>query len=186
MDRTELERLLRSWGHAHATRYFYARSDRASHVLARAKEQAPGTRENALRELIKRDGKGRRLYMAEKAGMAGEMIPAWAVDPIRAKNDADAPHDNPEIAVDQGIPDVLRWIDRALAVVSRESPVRAMCVQVEYTEPGTQRHKAVIAAKRYGGKLSLWQYRREVQRGVDTIAGFASRRTVVDAYAHCA
>lgn len=173
MDRTELERLLREWGHAHATRYCYTRADRASHVLAKAKEQAPGTRERAMRELIKRDGRGRRLYMADKAGMPGELIPVWAIDPIRAKNDADHPHDNPEIAVDQGIPDRLRWIDRALAMVFRESPVRAMCVQVEYTEPGTQRHKAVVAAKRYGGALSLWQYRRELERGVDTIAGAA-------------
>lgn len=173
MDRTELERLLRKWGHAHATRYCYARADRATHVLAKAKEQAPGTKENALRELIKRDGTSRRLYMAEKAGMSGEMIPVWAIEPIRAKNDADPPHDNPEIAVDQGIPEDLRWIDRALALVYRDSPVRALCVQVEYTEPGTQRHKAVVAAKRYGGKLSLWQYRRELQRGVDTIAGYS-------------
>ena len=182
MDRAELERLLRAWGHAQATRYCYSRSDRVVHVLDKARDLAPGTKENALRELVRRDGKGRRRFMGSKlVTSTGEPllpqgVPSWAVDPIRAKNDADSPHDNPEIAVDQGIPDELRWIESAIGVIHRESPVRAMCLQIEYTEPGTQRHKAVIATKRYGGKLSLWQYRREVQRGLDTIHGIALSR----------
>lgn len=165
---------LRAWGYAQQVRYCYSRADRSVHVLEQARDMAPGTRERALRDLVSRDGLDRRRIMATSAGCGLAAVPAWACDPVRATNDADRPHDNPEVAVDAGVPDELRWVDRALSSLSRQYPIRALCVRVEFCEPGTQRHKAVIAAKRYGGQLTLWQYRRELTLGIEAMRGYRS------------
>lgn len=162
---------LRAWGHAQQVRYCYSRSDRSTHALQQARDFAPGTRERALRDLVSRDGTDRRELMAGRAGCGLSAVPMWSCDPIRSSSDADRPHDNPEIAVDAGIPEELLWIDRALAQLSRQFPIRALCIQVEFCEPGIQMEKAEIAAERYGGALSIWQYRRELQAGIEMLRG---------------
>ncbi|WP_372174388.1 hypothetical protein [Xanthomonas axonopodis] len=163
---------LRRWGYAHANRYTLSRADRSRHVLENAQDYAPKTVEQAFCELVERDGRQRRRFMAERAGLTalGE-IPLWAVDPVRARNDADRPHDNPEIAVDIGIPDDLRWIDRALASMSRQFPLRVLVVRTEFTVAASQTVKARMVAEQYGGTVSIWQYRRELQRGIDFMGG---------------
>lgn len=98
-------------------------------------------------------------------------MPAWAVDPIRASNDADRPHDNPEIAVDMGIPESLRWIDRALASMARQFPLRVLVVRTEFTVAASQSVKARMVAEQYGGGLSLRQYRYELSKGTDWLSG---------------
>ena len=168
----ELTNQLRRWGHAQVNRFALSRADRSVHVLDKVRDHAPQTRERALQDLVARDGAERRRFMAAHSGVQGmKMLPLWAVDPIRASNDADHPHDNPEIAVDVGIPDDLRWVDRALASLARQYPLRALIVRTEFTVSASQAVKARMAAEQYGGALSIWQYRRELQRGVDFMGG---------------
>jgi len=144
-------------------------------VLEKARDMAPGTRERALRDLVGRDGSSRRRFMADRSGVEGMgMLPAWAVDPVRSTNDADKPHDNPEIAVDVGIPDELRWVEQALASMMRQHPLRALVLHTEYTVSASQAVKARMVAEKYGGALSVWQYRRELQRAVDWMGGRAA------------
>lgn len=186
----ELKNALRAWGVATVNRYAYTRSDRTTHVLTKVSDHAPGTRARAERELVGRDGRSRRLYMAGKINCGMRIVPVWACDPVRAANDADRPHDNPEIAIDQGIPDELRWVDAALAQLSRESALRSIIVRTEYTESCSQTRKAEIACRSYeelmarklgvaipeqkdGAKpaLSVWQYRDELERALYWMAG---------------
>lgn len=168
----ELTKQLRRWGHAQVNRFALSRADRSVHVLDKVRDHAPQTRERALQDLVGRDGAERRRFMAAHSGVQGmRMLPLWAVDPIRASNDADHPHDNPEIAVDVGIPDDLRWVDRALASMARQYPLRELIVRTEFTVSASQAVKARMVAERYGGSLSVWQYRRELQRAVDWFNG---------------
>ena len=163
---------LRRWGHAQANRFALSRADRSVHVLDKVRDHAPLTRERALQDLVGRDGTERRRFMAERSGVKGmALLPIWAVDPIRASNDADHSHDNPEIAVDVGVPDELRWIDRALASMERQYPMRALILRTEFTVSASQAVNARMVAEKYGGTLSVWQYRRELQRGVDFMGG---------------
>ena len=163
---------LRRWGIAQANRYAFSRADRTVHVLESARDLAPGTREKAVRDLVGRDGSSRRRFMAERTGVDSlAILPTWAVDPVRSANDADRPHDNPEIAVDVGIPDDLRWVDRALASMHRQSPLRALILRTEFTISTSQASKARMVREQYGGKLSVWQYRRELQRALDFLGG---------------
>lgn len=165
---------LRRWGHAQVNRFALSRADRSVHVLDKVRDHAPLTRERAIKDLVGRDGTARRRPMAAGAGVKGLSIaPLWAADPIRASNDADHPHDNPEIAVDVGVPDELRWVDRAMASMNRQYPLRALILSTEFTVSATQAVKARMVAEKYGGTLSVWQYRRELQRGVDWLRGTA-------------
>ncbi len=163
---------LKRWGYAQANRYAFSRGDRCVHALQQARDMAPGTVENATRDLVARDGAQRRRFMAARSGDVGlTMLPTWAVDAIRSSNDADRPHDNPEIAVDMGIPDELRWVDRALAGLSRATPLRELIVRTEFTVSASQSVKARMVAEQYGGTLSLRQYRHELSRGLDWFRG---------------
>lgn len=110
--------------------------------------------------------------MAARSGVQGmSMLPMWAVSPIRSANDADHPHDNPEIAVDVGVPDELRWVDRGLASMERQYPMRALILRTEFTVSASQAVKVRMVAEQYGGSLTLRQYRYELSRGLDWIEG---------------
>ncbi|TGR55688.1 hypothetical protein EN794_004595 [Mesorhizobium sp. M00.F.Ca.ET.151.01.1.1] len=166
---------LRRWGHAQVNRFALSRADRSVHVLDKVRDHAPLTRERAIQDLVGRDGTDRRRLMAAGAGVKGlRIVPLWAADPIRASNDADHPHDNPEIAVDVGVPDELRWIDRALASMERQYPMRALIVRTEFTVSASQAVKARMVAEKYDGKLTLRQYRYELGRGLDSVRGSAA------------
>ncbi|WP_313642140.1 hypothetical protein [Stenotrophomonas sp.] len=163
---------LRAWGHAQANRYALSHADRSVHVLDKARDFAPGTKERALRDLVGRDGTERRRFMARRSGVdAMHILPTWAVDPIRATNNADRPHDNPEIAVDVGIPDNLRWVESALVAMERQNLLRALIVRTEYTVAASQAVKARMVAEKYGGSLTLRQYRYELGRSLDLLRG---------------
>jgi len=163
---------LRRWGHAQVNRYAFSHAERGVHVLQHARDLAPGTRERALRELVGRDGGDRRRFMGARTGVVGmHTLPMWAVDPIRSSNDASKPHDNPEIAVDLGTPDELRWVDRALASMQRQHPLRAMIVRTEFTASASQAVKARLVAERYGGALTLRQYRYELGKSLEWLRG---------------
>lgn len=167
-----LKEALRAWGHATVNRYAVCRSERSTHQLDKARDLAPGTRERALRTLIGRDGEDRRRMMAKAAGVKGlEVLPKWSCEPIRAANDADRPHDNPEVAVDMGIPDDLLWLERAVAQMERQHPMRARIVRTEFTISASQRAKARMVAESYGGALTVWQYRAELDKALAWISG---------------
>ena len=166
---------LRRWGYAQVNRFALSRADRSVHVLDKVRDHAPMTRERAIQDLVGRDGTDRRRLMAAGAGVKGlSIVPLWAADPIRASNDADHPHDNPEIAVDVGVPDELRWIDRALASMERQYPMRALILRTEFTVSASQAVKARMVAEKYHGKLTLRQYRYELGRGLDSVRGAAA------------
>ena len=165
---------LKAWGAATVNRYCYSRADRSVHVLDQARDMAPGTAENALRALTGRDGTARRRLMAKAAGIKGlQLVPQWAAEPIRATNDACRPADLPEIAFDQGIPDHLLWLDRAISQLARQSPLREMIVRTEYTVQASQAVKARMVQEKYGGKFSKWMYRRELERAIEWLDGRA-------------
>ncbi|HEL3778659.1 TPA: hypothetical protein UOA91_002911 [Stenotrophomonas maltophilia] len=163
---------LRRWGHAQVNRFALSRAHRSVHVLDKVRDHAPQTRERAIQDLVGRYGTDRRRLMAAGTGVKGlRIVPLWAADPIRASNDADHPHDNPEIAVDVGVPDELRWIDRALASMERQYPMRALIVRTEFTVSASQAVKARMVAEQYGGILTLRQYRYELSKGLDWCRG---------------
>lgn len=70
-----------------------------------------------------------------------------------------------------GVPDELRWIDRALAQLSRETPMRALILREEFCGVGTHRMKAARIEHQYGGTLTVRQYRYELQRALDWMRG---------------
>jgi hypothetical protein len=164
---------LKRWGMATVNRYA-ANEDGPSagdSVLGRTFKVANGKKLD--RELLKRDGSSRRAIMAARAGVETglSVVPKWACDPIRSKNDADYPHDRPVARVDLGIPDDLRWIDRALAQMARQHAVRALCIREEFTGQGTQRMKAMRVQRALGGKFTVWMYRKEIERGLEWMRG---------------
>lgn len=168
----ELTSQLQRWGHAVVNRWACSRGERTVHVLHKTRDMAPGTQERALRQLVGRDGGERRRYMAQQIGIKGlKEVPMWAVDPVRGRNDAGLPHDNPEQAVDMGIPDDVRWVDRAVQEMDRVSPIRARCVREEFMGTGTQRMKAGRIATAYGGAFSVRQYRYELQLAKEWLRG---------------
>lgn len=165
---------LRRWGLATAARYARHHDGRGAgdNVLAKTFKVANGKKVD--REIVKRDGTDRRRLMAARAGVQGlNIVPLWSCDPVRAANDASPPLDLEPVHVDPGVPDELRWVDRALSQMQRQHPLRARCVLEEFSGTGTQRMKAGRVQHDYGGKLSVWQYRREVERGVEWLRGSA-------------
>lgn len=177
MQREEIREALKAWGMAEANRYAYSRGDRTVHVLQQVREHAPGTTERALRDLVGRDGESRRRFMAARSGDVGlAILPTWAVDPVRAANDADRPHDNPEIAVDQGIPDHLRWVDVLVRALEKQRPLTGACIREEFATSGSQAVKArrVVERLRYDGTFTKWNLRQEVDRGIAWIEGFSA------------
>lgn len=172
---------LRRWGIA-TTGYHAVNDDGPSHgdsVLARQREMGLRSRlkREKEREILGRDGSSRRRFMAKKIAEQSEgkvsmgMVPMWSCDPVPSKNDAGAPRDLPRARVEAFVPDELRWIDRALSALWRESAIRAQVVRIEYTTAGSQRAKVKRIEEQYGASLTLRQYRYELQRGIDFMRG---------------
>lgn len=172
---------LKFWGFYQNNRYCDeptedGRRARYDHPIARATQFAPVTRAKADRKLIARDGGDRRRMMGAGAGLRDRRgclmaVPLWMVDPIPCnETNIPAPR-SPTAAVDQGSPDRLRWIDQALSELFRQNKVRALCLREEFTGKGNQRSKAESVVRQYGGTLTVWQYRKEVQRGLHYLEG---------------
>ncbi|HSD16799.1 MAG TPA: hypothetical protein VLC71_05985 [Thermomonas sp.] len=172
MQREEVKAALRAWGIALENRFAVCKADRSIHMLDKARDLAPGSRENAVRLLVDRDGRSRLRTMARAAStdkLKLSILPKWSCEPVRAANDADRPHDNPEIAFDQGIPDDLRWVDAAVNSIERQNPLRALVVRTEYTVSASQKVKARMVAETYGGKFTKDMYRRELDKAIEVI-----------------
>jgi hypothetical protein len=172
----ELTAQLKRWGIATMAR-FAINDDGPSagdHILAKNRDLAPGSRENFERELVGRDGGDRRRYMARMASsdkLKLSIIPVWAVDPVRGRNDAGRPRELERQWIDLGVPDELRWIDSALAQMSRSHPIRALILREEYCGAGTHAAKCARVQYEYGGTLSVRQYRAELKRGLEWLDG---------------
>lgn len=164
---SDLVSQLEAWGQAHNMRFVYReRVTAADHPITRAREFAPMTKKKAEKKLVGRDGGDRRRAMAAAAGVSGmHIVPMWACDPIPSKGSGGG--GGVDCAVDVGVPEHLRWIDRALSQLSRINLIRAMCLREEYCGTGTQRDKAARVAETYGGELSVWMYRKELDRARD-------------------
>lgn len=176
MLRDDVKAALKAWGHATVNRFALTRDDRSKHVLASTLRDLPSRHKPAEeRELVGRDGRSRRLYMAGKINCGFRKVPVWAVDPVRARNDADRPHDNPEVAVDLGIPDDLRWVESAVIAIERNNPLRGLVLRTEYTVSASQKVKARMVAETYGGRFTKDMYRRELEKAIDVIAWEQSR-----------
>lgn len=176
MMQTDIRTALKAWGDATVNRWCYSCGDRSIHVLEQARDLAPGTQENALRALVGRDGGDRRRLMAAAIPWSGEkrrmdIVPMWACDPVPASNDASPPRDLPETAVDTGIPEHLLWVERAVAQLGRQYPLRGLVVRTEYTFVGSQAVKAHVVEDLYGGRLTLRQYRAELAKSWEWFAG---------------
>lgn len=165
---------LKRWGEARA--YRYERKDAGPHVLSRAREFAPGTAERALRQLLGRDGRGRRTLMGAAAGRFTKArkpipVPMWACDPVPSRDDCrgggfDSPLTPQSVAWVDPMPDELHWIDQALTELARVNLMRMLVLREEFSGHGTQRTKAERVAEEYGGELTVWQYRRELVKAL--------------------
>lgn len=165
MQLDELKGMLKAWGHATVNRFAFSKAERTTHQLARVAQDKPMPKEQADRRLIERSGYTRRLRMAESVRIKGvRCVPLWACEPIPARNDADAPHDNAEAAVDMGIPDDLRWLEAAVTRIERQNPLRGRVLRTEYTVSGSQEMKARLIAEGYGGKFTTPMYRSELAK----------------------
>jgi hypothetical protein len=121
--------------------------------------------------------------MAERSEVERlKIIPTWAVDPVRAANDADLPHDNAEIPVDLGIPEHLRWVDRLVELMDSQKPVMAACVREEFCTIGSQAVKARRVNKKCGlghdgegnPTFKPWMYRSELDKAIAWMEGFSA------------
>jgi len=154
----DLKEQLRRWGYATVTRYA-ANDDGPSlgdSVLVHVREMGAGPKQQARddRDLVKRDGDARLRHMARYAGIKGlTKLPAWSCDPIRARNDADRPHTRHAV-VDIGIPDDLRWVDRALASMARTHLLRSIIVRTEFTVSASRTVKARMACDAYEREMA--------------------------------
>lgn len=171
---TTIKEQLRHWAHYQEHRYCSPVSDedvptRDEHPLARARQFAPGNKAN--RQQVPRDGVSRRTMMGDAAGLRSDQgrvrpVAKWFVDPIPCiETRLPAPR-SPSAAVTIGSPDDYRWIDRALSMLHRHNMLRALVVLEEFTGRGSQAERAKAVAAKYGGALTKWQYRKELEKGM--------------------
>jgi hypothetical protein len=183
-DNDELVKQLRSWGFAKVNRYAAAndgepRAAVPDHPIMRARRFEMSKTE-FLRKIAGRDGEARRRRMAAGLGATGiRILPEWAADAVPCNETRVAgPLPSPSPAggrvvasIDPGVPEDLRWIDRAFAALARENLMRSQILQEEYTGVGTQEEKAKRLCARHGVKLSVDQYQRELRRALDFMRG---------------
>lgn len=179
----DLHSRLKAWGHATVARHAHQHDGPSSGdtILSKQVDLAPSkTRGKAMhaaeRILLGRSGIARRLRMASAAngdggGVGMAIAPMWSCDPIPAKNDASPPREIPKGWVDIGLPDECLPIDSAIRALARQFPLRAAIIREEYAGTGTQRMKCGRVQAAYGGKLTLRQYRAELGRARDWLAG---------------
>ena len=162
---SDLTTELRRWGEHAAVRYQRDAPDESApgaHPLDRARDFAPGTRERAAKLLAGRDGRSRRVIQGRAAGLV--VSPVWATDPIPC---TETRTPGPPMAqFDRGVPPEYRWVDRAIAAISRTNPVRAAVLRYEFQVQVSQGVKARMVSEETGVGLSRWQYRRELALGL--------------------
>lgn len=169
-----LKEQLKHWGHYQEHRFCAPLAaeeapSRDEHPLARAQQFAQGTKRE--RPPLLRDGHDRRMLLGAGAGRvnrSGAVLPVapWAVDPIPCTETRTVVSRSATAAVMVGSPDEYRWIDRALSDLYRQNMLRALVVIEEFTGRGSQAERAQAVATKYGGTLTKWQYRKELEKGI--------------------
>lgn len=164
MTAEELERLLTEWGAL--AKYEEAKQEGASdfHVLQRARDFAPGTREKAAAKLVDRDGGERRRYMARELGKCGvRAVPKAYVDPVPGKT---THKPGPRERIADSIPPRLKAVHSAALELYRVDQVAGLALRQEYCAYGSQGRKAAIVSEAVGKKLGIRVYREALQRGI--------------------
>lgn len=167
---------LKAWGMATVARHA-RQHDGPSGGNSTLADISIGTRKPAVEVLLARSGIGRRMRMAQAAnagirgGVGMSIAPMWSCDPVPARNDASRPTEHAKAWVDIGLPDEARPIDDAIAQMARNHPLRAAVVREEYTTTGKQEAKAARVQAAYGGKLTLRQYRMELEKAKEWLRG---------------
>lgn len=171
---TSLKETMKFWGHYQEHGHCWAPVlVQDEHPLARAQEIAAAEAEAARaasvrRDIVPRDGSSRRMLMGLAAGLTTpegkpRALPMEFVDPIPCK-------ESPAVrgaAVHHGSPDEYRWIDRAMSRLYRANRMRALIVREEYAGArGSQKKKAAAVSAAYGAELTVWQYRKELEKGL--------------------
>lgn len=164
MDRTELERLLRKWGHVFGEKAPSEWDEDRSgytHPIARVSEHAPGGEDKRI--ATHRAGQARRRFMGEKAGLqsirGGKVVtvsaPAWAVETVSG-NETRSGHKpwHPDHEAEM--------IDLAWLSLHRFDRRQAVVLKIEYCTRGKQKEKAERSGRILNEQLKLRRYRLEL------------------------
>lgn len=164
MDRTELERLLRKWGHVFgekAPSEWQEDHSGYTHPIARVSEHAPGGEDKRI--ATHRAGQARRRFMGKQAGLksvrGGKVIsvsaPAWAVAMVSA-HETRGGHKpwHPESEAEA--------VDLAWLALYRFDNRQAVVLKIEYCTRGRQAEKCERCGRLLNEKLKLRRYRLEL------------------------
>ncbi len=162
MTIAELEQLLEEWGAL--SRYEEAREEGASdfHVLQRAREFAPGTRERAAVRLVGRDGGERRRLMAKELRACGvRVVPMAYVDPAAGKQTRKA---GPASRPGDSIPERLKAVHASALELYRANTLGGLVLRQEYCGYGSQVAKSERVTLVIGAPIGLRMYRETLAR----------------------
>lgn len=158
----ELECLLVEWGAL--SKYEAAREDGPTdfHVLQRARDFAPGTRERAAARLVGRDGADRRKLMAVGLKACGvRIVPMDFVDPIAGTPTRKA---GPASRAEHSIPERLREVHDSALDLYRVDTLGGLVLRQEYCGYGSQHTKAERVTVAIGSPIGIRVYRESLAR----------------------
>jgi hypothetical protein len=168
-----IEELLIAWGDALAGRHEEVLTLGKSadvHVLAKARQFAPGTTERYKLQLVGRDGRSRRAYMAEMMGASDfsrmRVVPMWAVDPVPCSSSKRG-GGICNYAADSGLPPHLMRIDKMARELYRADYIAWACLRIQYTHRASRIDKAGYASEAAKQPITPRQYSEYLRRGRD-------------------
>jgi len=164
MTPKELELRLIEWGAL--AKYEESKREGATdfHVLQRARDFAPGTREKAAAQLVGRDGGERRRHMARDLGDCGvRIVPQAYVDPVAGKATHKA---TPSERAGDSIPPRLKAVHDAALALYRADTLAGLALRQEYCAYGSQGTKAYRVSEAIGKKVGIRVYREALARGL--------------------
>lgn len=162
MTTDELECLLIEWGAL--SKYEEAREDGPTdfHVLQRAREFAPGTRERAAARLVGRDGGERRRLMARQLRACGiRVVPMDYVDPVAGTPTRKAA---PMSRAAHSIPERLRAVHDSAIELYRVDTLGGLVLRQEYCGYGSQHAKAERVTVAMSTPIGIRVYRESLAR----------------------
>lgn len=164
MTPKELELRLVEWGAL--AKYEEAKSEEGTdfHVLQRARDFAPGTRERAAVQLIGRDGGDRRRHMARDLKPCGvRVVPKDYVDPVAGKTTHKA---GPRERLGDSIPERLKAVHQAAMELYRVDTLAGLALRQEYCAYGSQSRKAERVSLAMGSKIGVRVYREALAKAM--------------------
>lgn len=164
MTPKEVELRLIEWGAL--AKYEEAKEDAGNdfHVLQRARDFAPGTREKAAAQLVGRDGGERRRLMArDLKGCGIRVVPKSYVDPVPGKTTRKP---GPRERIGDSIPERLKAVHHAALELYRADPVAGIVLRQEYCAYGSQGTKAYRVSEAIGKKVGIRVYRETLARAL--------------------